>query len=526
MSSFQSQMNLLRFPLHPFAQNLRAISKKKKSSMKISGDITSLFSLLEHESYEFSEDSPAKKSLDRIGVVFSGGQAPGGHNVIWGIFDGMIQLDAQSKLIGFLGGPSGLIENQHKVISKSEMSIYANTGGFDLIGSGRTKIETPEQLEKAFDTIKKHDLKALMIIGGDDSNTNAAVLAQFLKEKKHSCCVIGIPKTIDGDLKNQYIETSFGFDSAAKIFSELTSNVARDCLSAKKYSHFIKIMGRSASHLALEVALTSHPNYVIMIEELIASKKRLHDVVAEISDVIIARSKAGKDYGVYVIPEGLIEALVDMNRLVKNLSKLIAEHKSGLIVDYLDSEDQMLFSSLPQEIQKQLCQDLDPHGNVQVSLIESEKLVLELVKRELKKRKFSGKFHPLCHFFGYEGRCCYPSYFDLIYCYHLGIGAVLAAKEDLSGYIIAISNLSHHPKDYVFKAIPLISMMHLEIRKGKNKPVIKKAYVDLKQTRFLQFAEQREKWKIQDCYQFSGPRQYHGDFSEIYLPPLILQDQS
>jgi diphosphate-dependent phosphofructokinase len=527
MKSFLAQMNELRLPRHPFCQDIKNLIPVPFLETTPHPEISKLFPHLNKSAYKFELGHHAKGSkIHKIGVVFSGGQAAGGHNVIWGIYDGLKQLSHNPELIGFLGGPSGIIDNKFKVISEADLAQYHNTGGFDLIGSGRTKIETTQQLEASLMTVKTHRLDALIIIGGDDSNTNAAVLANFFKSNECSCRVIGVPKTIDGDLKNSFIETSFGFDTASKFFSELTSNILRDCLSAKKYFHFVKIMGRTASHLALEVALNTHANLTLISEDLSHHNKTLKDVVIEIRDLIIARSKAGKDYGVILIPEGLIEALVDVKQLLKNLTLAIAHYGKDVVKKHLNESDKRLFELLPDLIQRQLCQDLDPHGNVQVSLIDTEKLLVDLVKLELKKSDFQGKFSPQCHFFGYEGRACYPSYFDLVYTYHLGMGAALGAASELNGYMVCVKNLKHKPSDFVFEAVPLISMMHMEERKGMMEPVIKKALVNLKGDRFKHFMNNKESWKLSDDYRFMGPNQYHGEYHDIYAPPMILGDQA
>jgi pyrophosphate--fructose-6-phosphate 1-phosphotransferase len=524
MVSFLSLMNHLKLPINPIALDVNRVEFSKKAFRAVCSEISSMFRHLEHDSYSFKLGVPKKSHLHRVGVVFSGGPAAGGHNVIWGIFSALKQINQEGLLIGFLNGPLGIIENHSKTITEHLLKDYINTGGFDLLGSGRTKIETQEQLLKSYQTIKHHQLEALIIIGGDDSNTNAAVLGHYLKENKSPCVVVGVPKTIDGDLKNEMIETSFGFDSASKLFSELTGNIARDCLSAKKYTHFIKIMGRSASHLALEVALNARPNLTLISEEILKKKQSLFDIVNIISDLVIKRHQMGKNYGVIVIPEGLIEALYDMEMLVKNLSLLIAKKGADKALSSLDNKDADLYQQLPSSIQKQLLHELDPHGNVQVSLIETEKLLVELVEKNLKAKNFKGKFAPISHFLGYEGRCCFPTYFDLIYSYHLGITSILAAKEKLNGFIVSIKNLNKHPDHWHFEAVPIIGLLHLETRKGKEKPVIKKALVDLTKPRFQDYERMKDRLLFEDEYQFLGPNQYFGPFDQIYKPPLILND--
>lgn len=521
MSDFLAQINKLRFPLHPLCEQPH---QAKFTPLAQSHHASHpMFPHLDHQGFKLTQGKGGDQLLKTVGVVFSGGQASGGHNVIWGLYETFYKMNPEGKLIGFLGGPSGIIENQFKHIKKEELTRYINTGGFDLLGSGRTKIQTPEQLEKSFKTIEAHNLEALIIIGGDDSNTNAALLANFLKQKGSNCAVCGVPKTIDGDLKNGDIEVSFGFDSASKLFSELASNIARDCLSAKKYTHFIKIMGRSASHLALETALNVHPNLTLISEEVAQKKQSLADVVDQITDLIIQRSNKNKNYGIILIPEGLIESMHDVLDL---LNKLCKQLKAGEVGDLstLNFEEKTLYDLLPQEFKKQLVQDLDPHGNIQVSLIETERLLVAMVKESLKHRDFKGKFSPICHFFGYEGRACYPTYFDMIYSYHLGAVALLMAHRQLSGYIASITNLKANPDQWILQAIPLSSMIHTELRQGVEKPVIQKNLVDLNGQRFKDFSKNKQLWALEDAYQFNGPSQYFGSFDQLYHPPLILKD--
>lgn len=465
----------------------------------------------------------------RVGVVLSGGQAPGGHNVISGLFDGLKKLNSASLLFGFLNGPKGIIENKHMEITESILENYRNQGGFDIIGSGRTKIESPDQFKAAESTMRLLNLDGLIIIGGDDSNTNAALLAEYFAEHGCKTSVVGVPKTIDGDLKNADIEVSFGFDTASKTYSDIIGNIMRDTLSAKKHYFFIKLMGRSASHITLECALKTHPNMAFIAEEIAAEKKTLHSLVAQMCDVICERAGQKKDYGVFLIPEGAIEFIPEFRILIEELNVLLApekqhsnylegplskEDKIAYIAKFLTEASKRCLNSIPAEIQAQLLIGRDPHGNVQVSKIETERLFMELVKNELKNRKKAGKyvgeFNPQPLFCGYEGRSCLPSNFDSQYCYALGHVAALLIDSRSSGYMSCIKNLSQPVEKWICGGIPLISMMNIETRHGEPKPVVEKALVDLAGKPFLVFKQSRSSWMINDDYISPGPIQFFG----------------
>lgn len=467
-----------------------------------------------------SNENVDKKAL-KIGVVFSGGQAPGGHNVITGIFDTIKTWNEISCLIGFLKGPDGILENNFIEITENLLKDFRNQGGFDLLESGRTKIETQEQLETAKNTAEKLNLDGLIIIGGDDSNTNAAILAEYFLQNGCNTKVVGIPKTIDGDLKNEHIPVSFGFDTATKVYSDLIGNIQRDALSAQKYYHFVKLMGRSASHIALECALQTHPNYVFIGEEIKKENKTLSELVDILVTLVYERYKKGKNFGVVLIPEGLIEFIPEIKNLIEELNSCLAEksdefnsiatseEKIDFILksDFISEDAKKTFSCLPEKIQAQFLLDRDPHGNVQVSKIETEKLLMEMTKKRLsEKEDFKGKFNAQAHFFGYEGRAELPSNFDADYCYMLGQSGALFIKENLTGYISSISF-----QDKKIKAVPLVSLMNMEMRKGKEKPVIKKALVDLSCLPFQTMVKFRKNWMFEDDYMYPGPIQYFGD---------------
>ncbi len=467
-----------------------------------------------------------KPASINIGVVLSGGQAPGGHNVISGLFDAMKKANPDSKLLGFLRGPSGILENKVLELNADIIDQYRNTGGFDIIGSGRTKLETTAQFDICEDVCKLRDISALVIVGGDDSNTNGAVLAEYFKQKNSEISVIGVPKTIDGDLKNEFIEVSFGFDTATKTYSELIGNIEKDANSAKKYWHFIKLMGRSASHICLECALQTQPNIALISEEIENKHKSLTEIVIDMVNVIVKRSELGSDFGIVLIPEGLIEFIPEMKQLISELNTLLADHEdhfgtlhtfedqSRWINRELSRDSSYVFSTLPNNIQRQLLMDRDPHGNVQVSRIETEKLLIQMVSSRLDELKSEGKykgtFSSQDHFFGYEGRCAFPSNFDADYCYSLGYNAFILASSKLTGYISSIRNLAKPVKEWTAGGVPVTMMMTMEQRHGKMKPVIKKAMVDLQDKPFTEFASKRDIWALKSSYLFPGAIQYFG----------------
>ena len=471
----------------------------------------------------FEQGEGAKGSAINVGVILSGGQAPGGHNVIAGLFDGIKSINADSKLYGFLKGPDGLVKNEFMELTADIIDAYRNTGGFDMIGSGRTKLETEEQFKKGAENCKALNISALVIIGGDDSNTNACLLAEYYKGKNIPIQVIGCPKTIDGDLKNEWIETSFGFDTACRVYSELIGNIGRDANSAKKYWHFIKLMGRSASHIALECALQTQPNVAIISEEVEAKKMTLGEVVNSIAKAVIARADKGLNFGVALIPEGLIEFIPEIKSLIAELNDLLAQEaeafgklndadsKIAFVVDKLSADSKAVFTSLPKGIQLQLCNDRDPHGNVQVSLIETEKMLAEMVKTQLKSMpEFKGKFSTQVHFFGYEGRCAAPSNFDADYCYSLGFNAAALIGAGKTGYMSSVRNNIKKSDEWIAGGIPITMMMNIERRHGHDKPVIKKALVELDGKPFAFFAANRDKWAVETAYVYPGPIQYFG----------------
>ena len=465
--------------------------------------------------------SAAKKQV--VGVILSGGQAPGGHNVICGLYDALKATSKENVLYGFKNGPIGLLEDNYVEFDDAYIDAYRNTGGFDIIGSGRTKLETEEQFAVAAKVCEKHGITAIVIIGGDDSNTNAAVLAEYFAAHNTGVQVIGCPKTIDGDLKNEDIECSFGFDTATKTYSELIGNIERDANSAKKYWHFVKVMGRSASHVALECALETQPNICLISEEVAAKKQSLSEIADYIADAVEKRSANGNNFGVAIIPEGVVEFVPEFKALIAEINELLAgnkteefnalgswEEKYAFIEKGLTAESMAVFAILPQTIQQQLFLERDPHGNVQVSLIESEKLFSALVKDKLSERGFTGKFNALHHFFGYEGRCAFPSNFDADYCYSLGYNAFMLIQYGYNGYLSKVSNLSKPAEEWVAGGMPITKMMNIERRNGEDKPVIKKALVELDGKPFKYFEANRDTWAVETAYTYPGAIQYYG----------------
>ena len=469
--------------------------------------------------------SAAKKQV--VGVILSGGQAPGGHNVISGLYDALKETNKENVLLGFKGGPDGLLKNDYVEFDDAFIDAYRNTGGFDIIGSGRTKLETKEQFAIVAENAKKNGLTAVVIIGGDDSNTNAATLAEYMAANNTGIQVIGCPKTIDGDLKNEDIEASFGFDTATKTYSELIGNIERDANSAKKYWHFIKVMGRSASHVALECALETQPNICLIGEEVAAKKMSLAQITNYIADSVEKRGNNGNNFGVAIIPEGIVEFVPEFSKLIAEINELLAgskteefnalpdwEAKYNFIKAGLTAESFAVFDILPQFVQQQLFLERDPHGNVQVSLIESEKLFSEMVKAELAKRKaagtYKGKFGAQHHFFGYEGRCAFPSNFDADYCYSLGYNAFMLIQYGYTGYLSKVSNIAKPAEEWIAGGMPITKMMNMERRNGEDKPVIKKALVELDGAPFKSFEAHREEWATETCFKYPGAIQYYG----------------
>ncbi len=523
--------------------SLEMIEGAATESVANQAEIKNLFSnTYGQPTVTFKSSSSTKVAEARnVGVILSGGQAPGGHNVIAGLYDALKKSNPNSKLYGFLGGPSGIIDGKYVEFDDDFINAYRNTGGFDIIGSGRTKLETEDQFQESYNVCQKLGISAVVIIGGDDSNTNAALLAEWFVKNKTGIQVIGCPKTIDGDLKNDQIEISFGFDTATKTYAELIGNIQRDANSAKKYWHFVKIMGRSASHVALEAALQTQPNITLISEEVEAKKMSLSSIIDYMTDIIVRRSNAGKNFGIAVIPEGLIEFIPEMKSMIANLNDIMAELESdpsfvnattirdkfSIVENRLDDENASVYKSLPSIIKEQLLADRDPHGNVQVSKIETEKLLIEMISSKLSQLKsegqFIGKFSAQSHFFGYEGRCAFPSNFDADYCYSLGYNAYALISNGLTGYLSSVKNLIAPADEWVAGGVPLTMMMNMEKRHGEMKPVIKKALVELNGPVFRQLADNREDWAMNDRYLFPGAIQYFGPSSVCDITTVTLQ---
>ena len=482
-------------------------------------------------------EEPNMKKMN-VGVILSGGQAPGGHNVITGLYDAIKKLNSENRLFGFILGPGGLVDHNYMEITSNIVDDYRNTGGFDMIGSGRTKLEKVEQFEKGLEIIRELDIQAIVIIGGDDSNTNACVLAEYYAAKGYGVQVIGCPKTIDGDLKNDQIETSFGFDTACKTYAELIGNIERDCNSAQKYWHFIKVMGRSASHIALECALQTQPNVCLISEEIEQKDMSLNDVVEYLCEVIANRAADGNNFGTVIVPEGLIEFIPAIGRLIQELNDLLAAHgdeykdldkqaQREYIIAHLSKENAATFETLPEGVARQLSLDRDPHGNVQVSLIETEKLLSEMCEARLtqlkQEGKYDGKFAAQHHFFGYEGRCAAPSNFDADYCYALGTSAAQLIANGKTGYMAIVKNTTAPAEEWIAGGVPITMMMNMERRNGEMKPVIRKALVELDGKPFKAFASVREEWARQTAYVYPGPIQYWGPTEVCDQPTKTLE---
>ena len=521
---------------------LICVEKEKTEAVKDKEQIKELFAKTYGQAIvEFAVGNEEKVSgVKNVGVILSGGQAPGGHNVIAGLYDALKQANKENKLYGFLGGPSGIIDGKYVEFDDKFIDAYRNTGGFGIIGSGRTKLETEEQFKKSLEVCKKLNISAVVIIGGDDSNTNAALLAEWFVKHDTGIQVIGCPKTIDGDLKNDQIEVSFGFDTATKTYAELIGNIQRDANSAKKYWHFIKIMGRSASHVAVEAALQTQPNICLVSEEVEEKKMSLNQIVEDMCKIICKRAENGKNFGIVIVPEGLIEFIPEMKDLISSLNDLThelesdetyqnvrSEEKFKIIASKLDENNAKLFLSLPALIKAQLLMDRDPHGNVQVSRIETEKLLIEMIRTRLNELKdegvYVGKFSDQAHFFGYEGRCAFPSNFDADYCYSLGFNAFALINFGLTGYLSSVKNLIKPAKEWVAGGVPLTMMMNMEKRHGEMKPVIQKALIKLDGKVFKELEAMREEWAMNDRYLFPGAIQYFGPSEVCDLTTVTLQ---
>lgn len=522
---------------------LRMVEGSATQSVRDQEQINALFpNTYGKPTVTFEASNVSKESeIRNVGVILSGGQAPGGHNVIAGLYDALKNANSANKLYGFLGGPSGIIDGKYVEFDDEFINAYRNTGGFDIIGSGRTKLETEEQFEKSLAVCKKLNISAVVIIGGDDSNTNAAMLAEWFVKHNAGIQVIGCPKTIDGDLKNEQIEISFGFDTATKTYAELIGNIERDANSAKKYWHFVKIMGRSASHVALETALQTQPNITLISEEVQEKKMSLSSIIDYMTDIIVKRANAGKNFGIAVIPEGLIEFIPEMGSMISNLNDIMAtlesdpdfvnattiRDKFDIVENRLEDENAKVYKSLPALIKGQLLADRDPHGNVQVSKIETEKLLIEMISTRLDELKeegsFIGKFSAQSHFFGYEGRCAFPSNFDADYCYSLGYNAFALISFGMTGYLSSVRNLTESADKWIAGGVPLTMMMNMEKRHGEMKPVIQKALVRLDGPVFKQLQDNREDWAMNDRYLFPGAIQYFGPSSVCDITTVTLQ---
>lgn len=522
---------------------LRMVEGSATQSVRDQEQINALFpNTYGKPTVTFEASNVSKESeIRNVGVILSGGQAPGGHNVIAGLYDALKNANSANKLYGFLGGPSGIIDGKYVEFDDEFINAYRNTGGFDIIGSGRTKLETEEQFEKSLAVCKKLNISAVVIIGGDDSNTNAAMLAEWFVKHNAGIQVIGCPKTIDGDLKNEQIEISFGFDTATKTYAELIGNIERDANSAKKYWHFVKIMGRSASHVALEAALQTQPNITLISEEVQEKKMSLSSIIDYMTDIIVKRANAGKNFGIAVIPEGLIEFIPEMGSMISNLNDIMAtlendpafvnattiRDKFDIVENRLEDENAKVYKSLPALIKGQLLADRDPHGNVQVSKIETEKLLIEMISTRLDELKeegsFIGKFSAQSHFFGYEGRCAFPSNFDADYCYSLGYNAFALISFGMTGYLSSVRNLTESAYKWIAGGVPLTMMMNMEKRHGEMKPVIQKALVRLDGPVFKQLQDNREDWAMNDRYLFPGAIQYFGPSSVCDITTVTLQ---
>ena len=522
---------------------LRMVEGSATQSVRDQEQINALFpNTYGKPTVTFEASNVSKESeIRNVGVILSGGQAPGGHNVIAGLYDALKNANSANKLYGFLGGPSGIIDGKYVEFDDEFINAYRNTGGFDIIGSGRTQLETEEQFEKSLAVCKKLNISAVVIIGGDDSNTNAAMLAEWFVKHNAGIQVIGCPKTIDGDLKNEQIEISFGFDTATKTYAELIGNIERDANSAKKYWHFVKIMGRSASHVALEAALQTQPNITLISEEVQEKKMSLSSIIDYMTDIIVKRANAGKNFGIAVIPEGLIEFIPEMGSMISNLNDIMAtlesdpdfvnattiRDKFDIVENRLEDENAKVYKSLPALIKGQLLADRDPHGNVQVSKIETEKLLIEMISTRLDELKeegsFIGKFSAQSHFFGYEGRCAFPSNFDADYCYSLGYNAFALISFGMTGYLSSVRNLTESADKWIAGGVPLTMMMNMEKRHGEMKPVIQKALVRLDGPVFKQLQDNREDWAMNDRYLFPGAIQYFGPSSVCDITTVTLQ---